>query len=227
MVKVLKGLRNQPKEEPPSLHELEEQKENRFSKRVALATAVYAVLLAITALFGNAASKEMILSQEKASDQWSYYQAKTIREQLYKTQVIMAGAMLAEKKKTGLDSTNYEKLKACLKEEAAWCNEDNKEIDPEARLKAQEELYHEDKMKIKKDAMAFENDREKYREKDRYFDLGEALLQIAIVLASISILATWVPMFIFSLISALLGTLLMLDGYFMVLSIPFLLNMRL
>ncbi len=185
----------------PNLHEIEEQREKRFSRRVALVTALYAVLLAITALGGNKASKEMILSQQQASDQWSFYQAKSIREQLYKTQSMMAGAMLAEKNLNRDASANYEKLEAGLKAEAARYNEEKKEIEKEAR--------------------ALEKERDMYRAKDPYFDFGEALLQIAIVLASISILAASAPVFIGSLIAAGLGTFLMLNGYFMFISIPF------
>jgi Domain of unknown function (DUF4337) len=178
-----------PELELPDLHEIEEQKEKRFSRRVALVTAVYAVLLAITALGGNTASKEMILSQQQASDQWAFYQAKSIREQLYNTQSMMAGA------------ANYEGLAKQLKAGAVKYEGDKKELETEARK--------------------LEKERDMYRAKDPYFDLGEALLQIAIVLASISILAASGPVFIGSLISAVLGTFLMLNGYFMFVSLPF------
>jgi len=178
-----------PEVELPNLHEIEEQKEKRFSRRVALVTALYAVLLAITALGGNKASKEMILSQQQASDQWAFYQAKSIREQLYNTQSMMA------------DAANYEGLAKQLKAGAAKYEGDKKELETEARK--------------------LEKERDMYRAKDPYFDFGEALLQIAIVLASISILASSGPVFIGSLVSAVFGTFLMVNGYFMFLSIPF------
>ena len=47
--------------ELPNPEELEEAAGKRFSKRVALTTAIYAVLLAITSLGGNNATKEMML----------------------------------------------------------------------------------------------------------------------------------------------------------------------
>ena len=47
--------------ELPKPEELHEQAENRFSRRVALVTAVFAVVLAIAALGGNHAMKEMLL----------------------------------------------------------------------------------------------------------------------------------------------------------------------
>src|SRR5208283_4919253 len=72
--------------ELPDTRELEEIGAKRFTKRIALTTAIYAVMLAITALGGNNSMKEMLLAQQEASNQWSYYQAKNMRESLYKIQ---------------------------------------------------------------------------------------------------------------------------------------------
>lgn len=40
-----------------------------FTRRGALTTAVYAVVLAVTSLGGTNATKEMLLAQQQASDQ--------------------------------------------------------------------------------------------------------------------------------------------------------------
>jgi hypothetical protein len=66
--------------ELPNPEELEELKGKTFGRRVALVTAIFAVLLALAALGGNHATKEMLLAQQRASDQWAFYQAKSIRE---------------------------------------------------------------------------------------------------------------------------------------------------
>jgi hypothetical protein len=70
--------------ELPNPEELEEKSRNSFGKKVALFTAIYAVILAICALGGNNSMKEMLLAQQEASNQWAYYQAKNIREYLNK-----------------------------------------------------------------------------------------------------------------------------------------------
>jgi hypothetical protein len=41
-------------------------------------------VLPLTSLGGNNATKEMLLSQQQASDQWAFYQSKALREHLYK-----------------------------------------------------------------------------------------------------------------------------------------------
>ena len=48
--------------ELPNTEELEEIRGKTFTKRVALTTAIFAVMLAITSLGGNNAMKEMLLS---------------------------------------------------------------------------------------------------------------------------------------------------------------------
>ncbi|MEO7165168.1 MAG: DUF4337 domain-containing protein [Bdellovibrionia bacterium] len=57
--------------------------ENRMShssvSNVALGSAIFAVLAAITALLSNYHSNEAVIDQIQASDQWGYYQAKGIK----------------------------------------------------------------------------------------------------------------------------------------------------
>ena len=83
--------------ELPNPEELEEQKKDVFSKRVALCTAFFAVMLAITSLGGNNAAKDMMLSQQQASNQWAFYQSKVMREHLYRVEQQKAAALLAER----------------------------------------------------------------------------------------------------------------------------------
>jgi hypothetical protein len=145
-----------PEVELPNPEELEEKAERSFSRRVALMTAVYAVVLAIASLGGNNAMKEMLLAQQQSSDQWVFYQAKVIREHQYR----------APKK--------------------------------------------------------LEKERDHNRDKDPYFDYAEVLLQISIVMASVSILSTSRPMFFFSLALAFGGALLTINGFTLLFRVPLL-----
>src|SRR6266404_1304984 len=104
--------------ELPKPEELHEQAENRFSRRVALVTAVFAVVLAIAALGGNHAMKEMLLSQQQSSDQWAFYQAKVIREHLYRGQKLRLEADLRkldeEEKRYAVEKKDIEKQAKAL-----------------------------------------------------------------------------------------------------------------
>jgi hypothetical protein len=61
------------------LHEQSEHAKDPFDKRVAATMAILAATLAIVSVAGHIATTEELLLQQKASDQWSYYQAKSIR----------------------------------------------------------------------------------------------------------------------------------------------------
>ena len=58
--------------ELPNPDELEERRDKSFSRRVALTTAIYAVMLAIASLGGSNAMKQLLLAQQQASDQWAF-----------------------------------------------------------------------------------------------------------------------------------------------------------
>jgi Domain of unknown function (DUF4337) len=189
--------------ELPNPEELEERRDKSFSRRVALVTAVYAVVLAIASLGGNNAMKEMLLAQQEASNQWSYYQAKVIREHLNRGNKMVVEAQLAEPSLLkGPDRVKYEALAKKFADEEKRMNADKKEIEPKAK--------------------AAEAERDRNQTKDPYFDYAEVLLQIAIVCASVSILSTSRPMFWFSSVLAMLGVVSMINGFLLVFKLPFL-----
>ena len=192
-----------PEVEPPNAGELEEIKGKKFTKRVALTTAIFAVILAITSLGGNNAMKEMFLSQQQASDQWAFYQAKVVREHLYRSQKLRLELDLLERG-SSMKPEAREKLESMLKN------------------MAQEEIrYDAEKKEIEKEAKKLEHERDVNRSKDPYFDFGEVLLQIAIVMASISIISDSRPIFYFALVAAALGTFCSLNGFLLIFRIPF------
>jgi len=188
---------------PHELQELHEHAEKSFSRRVALATAVYAVALAIAGLGGKYAMKEMLLAQQQASDQWAYYQAKVVREHLNRGNKILTEAQLAEPSALkGSERAKYEALAARF-------------ADEERRMAG-------DKKDIEKAAHRLEHERDLYRTKDPYFDYAEVLLQIAIVCASVAILAGSRPMVAISAVLAVAGALMTINGFLLVVQIPFL-----
>jgi len=192
-----------PEVELPKTDELEEVRGKRFTRRVALTTAVFAVLLAVTSLGGNHAMKEMLLAQQQSSDQWAFYQSKVVREHLYRLQKSRLETDILERGRA-MNPEVRKQFEAMLK-----------------NLKEEEVRYNSEKKKIEEDAKELERERDKNRSKDPYFDYAEVFLQIAIVMASISILALSLPVFYFSLVSAILGTLLMLNGYLLIFRLPF------
>ena len=190
--------------EVPEPEKIHEHSRDSFSRAVALITALYAVVLAIAALGGNHAMKEMILDQQKASDQWAFYQAKVIREHQYRGLKLRAEADLLERG-DGMKPPAREKLEALMK-----------------KFDEEEKRYNAEKSDIEKEAKKLERERDHYQTRDPYFLIAEAMLQIAIVMASVSILARSRPIFSFSLVLAIAGVVLTANGYLFFFELPFL-----
>jgi hypothetical protein len=68
---------------------------------------------------------------------------------------------------------------------------------------------------------AFEAERDLAMSRDPYFDFGEALLQIAIVLASVAIISGGLALLALSGVLGVTGALLTLNGYTLAVSLPF------
>jgi hypothetical protein len=188
--------------ELPNPEELEEIREKSFTRRTALITAIYAVCLSVVSLGGNNATKDMTLAQQQASDQWAFYQAKAMREVLYRIEKARLEDDLAERG-ASLTAAAREHKEAFL-----------------AGAAKEEARYEGEKKAIEEKARELEKERDRSREKDPYFDFGEVLLQIAIVLASMSILTRARPIFYASLVSALVGFALGLNGYLLLFHVP-------
>src|SRR5215475_14410639 len=121
--------------ELPNPEELHERRESHFSRRIALVTAIFAVALAIAALGGNHAMKEMLLAQQKSSDQWAFYQAKVIREHQYRAQRLRLEVDLLERGSETRPEVR-QKIEALAKqfgEEERRYGEEKKDIEKEAK----------------------------------------------------------------------------------------------
>jgi hypothetical protein len=115
------------------LQEHSEHAQSPFDKRVAATMAVLAAVLAIVSVLGTIMTTEELLNQQKASDQWSYYQAKSIRR--YESEVardIFAGMKLDE-------------LKAQYSKNAEKYRKDDEEIQKQAHELEHESQMHGDK----------------------------------------------------------------------------------
>jgi hypothetical protein len=107
------------------VHESAEQSGAAWISWVALSTAILAVLAAIAALLSGKHANEAMMSQIEASDQWNYYQAKSVKAAVLDAKMSFAGA-------------TDEKDRA----KAARYEEEQSEIKSEAEHKAKEAKTH-------------------------------------------------------------------------------------
>ena len=64
------------------IHEAAHESHNRWSMLVAISTAFMAAFAALSSLMAGHQSNEALITQIKASDQWSYYNAKGIKAEV-------------------------------------------------------------------------------------------------------------------------------------------------
>lgn len=136
--------------------------ENRNMAPVSLTMAIVAVLVATVSLLGHRAHTEEILLQTRATDQWAYYQAKNMRRNNLEASNDLLTALETPK------SEQAQKVHERYKQDAEKYREQQTEIQDEARGLERE--------------VNFES-----RRADR-FDLGEVLLEVGLVITSITLL---------------------------------------
>lgn len=97
------------------IHHHAEHGGERWISWVALSTAILAVLAAITGLLSGKHANEAMMSQIESSDQWGYYQAKSIKASVLEAKIALATAP-NEADSQKLD--RYEKEQEEIKSEA-------------------------------------------------------------------------------------------------------------
>lgn len=185
----------------------QERTADRFKQWAAIGIGVLAMLLAITGLGGANAGKEATNNNIYAANAYSFYQAKYLRQTNYN---LAADAIeLAFAQTPGLS----DQAKAELKAKAAAYRK------TAARYESEPE-NNEGKRELLRQAKEFEQKRDHALKQDPYFDYAEALLQIGIVLISVSIVSSFPLLAICGGGLGVLGTLLMLNGYTLAVEIP-------
>ena len=141
--------------------EMQEAGEHSLT-HVSLIISVLAVLVAMVTVLGHREHTEAVLQQARAADSWNEYQARRMRVEL----TAKVSDLLALQPSS--DSAAVQsKLNSYKSQRAHWEEENN-----EAAAKAKD----------------FEAEVDRAERKAARYDLGEALLQIAVVLASITLL---------------------------------------
>lgn len=190
--------------------EAREAADESFKNRAALSIAFMAMLLAITSLGGGNAAEDMANNNIHASDTWAFYQAKSIRQTALRVAADGLEADLLANPDMRPEAREFvqRKLEEYRSTAARYEDEPDKD-DPGDPLKG------EGRKQLNARARDYEAKREVAQKQDPNFDFAEALFQIAIVLASVAILAGSRSVLRVSFVVGAAATLLMLNGYFL------------
>ena len=179
-----------------------------FRKYAAIYLGIVAMLLAITSLGGSNATKVMLSANIQASDVYGYYQSKYIRQTVYQTTAEELEAQLLAQ--ADMPEAAKAKFEEAIKRYRSRA--DRYESDPSTG---------EGKKELLAKAKEWEAKRDHAAERDPNFDFAEALFQIAIVVGSVSIVAASRSLIKLSGGLAIVGSLLMINGYFLIVHLPF------
>lgn len=165
----------------------EKEKRESWTKYVSLTVVIMAVVAATASQMAGGYGGKVQISQVQASDQWSYYQAKSIKQNLYE----VSTAQLAVHADTNLPAFKEGKKKF------------------EDRI-AQ---YDSEKATIKAKAEALEKARDEASIKGHHMSLAVSLFSVAIAIASICLVTKKKPLWFISMGLAAFGLYKMFLGW--------------
>jgi hypothetical protein len=171
---------------PMEANEVQELKEHAehgahetTMRPVAFTMSVLAVMVAITTVLGHRTHTQAVLFQNQATDQWNEYQAKKIRSYNTSLAVDMLNSItVADKEKAAKIAKGYAD---------------------------HQEKWNEDLNEEQEKAKGLEEKVEQAEARADRFDLGEALLEIGLVITSVTLLTKSRIYWYFGIIFALGG----------------------
>ncbi len=178
----------------------------KLENQAALLIAFLAMLLAITSVAGGDNDQRILQTEMEAADTFAFFQAKNIR----RTSTILAKDQLEVQ---------------LLTQGGAWTPEQRQAVEQKiAFYDGEIDRYRNEPGEGTEDllakARAVEATRDESMRKDPNFDLAEGIFQIAIVVASVSIVTKVRALLIGSAIIGAVALVLMLNGFLLFMDLP-------
>jgi hypothetical protein len=157
-----------------------------FGQRVGVAVGVIGIILAVVTIGSHRAHTQAVINRTEENDQWSFYQAKKIRQQVLDVGADLARALTPDEGKVQAVVDKYAKQSA---------------------------HYTEETQEIEKDARA--SHAETVREEGRAvrLDIGEGFLELGLVLSSLYFLSKRKFFPVIGITAAVIGTALGIAGF--------------
>jgi hypothetical protein len=175
-----------------------EDKKEKWMNYLALSTVIFAVCATLSTFKGGGFGSRALLDQNKASDEWSHYQSKSIKSYIFENQkdnLVLQREILARTPNAKVDIAKYDAKIGVY----------------EKKLKQ----YEDDKADISAKAKAFENDRDDCQKHSGKFGFAVIFLQVSILLSSIAGLMKKKPVWYLSLAIGAVGILYFIDGFYL------------
>ncbi|HUN66989.1 MAG TPA: DUF4337 domain-containing protein [Bacteroidota bacterium] len=164
---------------------------------LALSSVIIALCATLSTFKGGGYSTRALLNQSQASDQWAFYQAKSMKSNLYETQ-----KQEFELQMTALPANAPSAVRQAYQ---ARIDDAAKRID----------RYNQEKAEIEKTAKEFETARGQSLEHGQAFGMAVIFLQLSIVLSSIAALMKKKPLWYLGLATGAVGIVYFLNGFWL------------
>ncbi|NVO19731.1 MAG: DUF4337 domain-containing protein [Bacteroidetes bacterium] len=175
-----------------------EEKKEKWNNYLAITTVIIAVCATLSTFKGGGFSNKSLMSQTKASDQWSFFQSKSIKGYIF-----------------GMEKNNLELqrdvVKADPKLKALVSTYDLKIADYQKKI----DKYEQEKEQISAEAKKFELERDDCKLHSTAFGIAVIFLQISILLSSIAALTKIKYVWYTSLLLGAFGIVYFLNGFFL------------
>lgn len=171
---------------------MEDTKKEKWLNYLSLTTVLIAVCATLSTFKGGSYSTKSLLSQSKASDQWAYYQSKSIKSYLYEMQKENLELAL----NTSSNITNKEEL---LKRIESYTGKIKK--------------YSDEKEQISAEAKNLEQVRDESKSHSERFGIAVIFLQVSILLSSISALTKKKILWALSMVIGVIGVIYFINGF--------------
>jgi hypothetical protein len=175
-----------------------DEKKEPWLNLLALTTVIFAVCATLSTFKGGGYSTRSVLSQSMASDQWAFFQAKSIKQYMYEMQ--------------------HEQLELSLKQlgpkgDPAMLAEYQRLIKvADGKIKK----YETEKGEISAAAKKLEETKIHSQEHSQSFGMAVIFLQIAILLSSIAALMKRKGVYVLGLLTGVAGALIFVNGWLLI-----------
>jgi hypothetical protein len=174
-----------------------EEKKEQWLNYLAIITVLLALSATLSTLKVGSFSNRSILSQTQASNQWAYYQAKSIKGYLYEIQkdkLQLELKLLSDNSPKGIHE-EFEKRIAFYTNQIA--------------------RYEKEKADIEQKARDFESKRDVAQVHSQIFGMAVIFLQLAILLSSIAALMKKKPVWALGLVLGGIGCIYFANGFWL------------
>jgi hypothetical protein len=176
-------------------------------KLIGIYVGILAVVLAICSLGGSNAQQNALQENIAASNVWSFFQAKNARRQALRLHTEEFDVMLK------MTPSMPDDAKKMIEQKVSDYKALDKQLTSDPKTgEGLDELFAKGK--------ALEATRDEALKQGPYFDYGQALLQIAIVLASVALISGGNMLLYFSFALGGLGAVLTIGGFTLIFPLP-------